>query len=879
MSQEDLIADCARIAQSSRDMLGWINDLENRDLVGLEHKSLVKMVRKTVRRASKLERAAASNMAVSVFGPSQAGKSFLVSVLARPEGGRLVADFDDPDGALDYIREINPEGEGESTGVVTRFTIAKDPTPKGFPIRLTLLSEADIARTIINSFYMDGDQSEVPLEATQLSVHLDLFKGKARQAMPGLDLDDVYEIADYVDATFGRSAYAAALRSFWDEAAIIAPDLDTADRAEFLSILWGGHKALSNLYLELAQSLAELSHAEEVFVGLDALVPRETSIIDVKTLRKGDEESSLSLQTPAGAVVNMDRSRVCALAAELVIPMRDQPSELFAFTDLLDFPGARNRFEQPLAKTLEDVDNALPELLLRGKVAYLFDRYVANQEITSMLLCIPDSNMETLDLPTLVENWISATHGSTPILREQSDCGLFFVLTKFDKHLGDSAAEGGDSTRFERRMQASLIEKFGRSRDSWVGEWHANKPFQNCFWLRNPNYYVDGLLEYDSDKHETGIRDEKRARVSELRDGCLEAPSVQRHFSDPAAAWDAALSLNDGGVQYLTEQLGAVCKPDSKLNQIKAQLSNVSASLRKAMTPFHVSDDIENRVAEKQESASAVIDDLEDVLSRKRFGAMLSALMVDQEVVQNRVSRVPSSVRIDNAMSAAGGSAAAARPTTANIQRPGRPMRPASVQVEASQSREINSAGDVRTMSLEEFQAETAIETWIEALKVFRDATGQRKAHGLGDTAASELTAELIHAVRRIGLSRDIAKGLTGISFGLDVEKQAGPASILSAETINGFVSTLGMNTVALEKRPQVQAADGTMRPVFAPRQPVDRIDTLPEHPRPAAEELWSDWVFALEALFIENAKDGSNGVTNVEQNLKLGRILSGLTA
>lgn len=878
-NQENLITDCARIAQLSRDMLGWINDPENRDLVGLEHKSLVKMVRKSVRRATKLEHAAACNMAVSVFGPSQAGKSFLVSVLARPEGGRLVADFDDPSGALDYIREINPEGEGESTGVVTRFTITKDATPKGFPIKVALLSEADIVRTIINSFYMDGDQSETPLEAAQLSMHLDAFKGKSKSVMPGLDLDDIYEISDYVGATFGRSAYAAALRSFWDEAAVIAPALAIHDRAAFLSILWGGHAPLTELYLGLAQSLAEISHADEVFVGLDALVPRQTSIIDVKTLRKGDQDAALSLHTPGGKVVSMDRSRVCALAAELVIPMRDQPSDLFAFTDLLDFPGARNRFEQPLSKTLEDADTALPELLLRGKVAYLFDRYVADQEITSMLLCIPDSNMETLDLPTLVETWISATHGGTPTLREQSECGLFFVLTKFDKHLGDSAAEGGDSTRFERRMQASLIEKFGRSRDSWVSEWRPNQPFQNCFWLRNPNFYVDGLLDYNGDKRETGIRGEKRERVAELRDGCLQAASVQLHFTDPATAWDAALSLNDGGVRYLTDQLGHVCKPDSKLNQIKIQLSAVSADLRQAMMPFHVSDDIENRVAEKQKAASAVIDDLEAVLSRKRFGAMLAALMVDQETVQSRVSRVPSSVRIDNAMSTAGASVAAAMRPAAHLQRPGKPARPTPVQEREPQAGVSNSGGDVRTMSLEEFQAETAIEAWIEAMKQFRDGTTQRGAYGLGDMAASELIAEMIHGARRVGLSRKIADGLTDISFGLDVEKQAGPASILSAESINAFVAALGMNTVAMEKRPQVQGSDGTTRPVFAPRQSVDRIEILPEHPRPAAEDHWIDWVFALEALFIENAKDGNNGVANVEQNLKLGRILGGMSA
>ena len=56
--------------------------------------------------------------------------------------------------------------------------------------------------------------------------------------------------------------------------------------------------------------------------------------------------------------------------------MREQPHDLFKETDLLDFPGARNRFEVPLAKSLQDPEKNVPQMLLRGKVAYLFDRFI-----------------------------------------------------------------------------------------------------------------------------------------------------------------------------------------------------------------------------------------------------------------------------------------------------------------------------------------------------------------------------------------------------------------------------------------------------------------------------------------------------------------------
>jgi len=882
MTTNSLLADrCARVADLTRQALVWTEDRENAELVGPESRSLTRLMRQSVRRATKLAAAARSRMSVSVFGPSQAGKSFLVSVLARPEGGRLVAKFNGPGGELDYISEINPEGEGESTGLVTRFTMVADPTPEGFPIRLVLLSESDIARTLSNSFFMDGDQGEPMLSAAELGTHVAAFRGRVGPEKPGLSSDDVWDIAEYVSNTFGRTAYAEGLKSFWEDAAAIAPGLSQDDRAQFLAPIWGGHAAFSALYLQLAKALTRIGHAEEVFVGLDALTPRDTSIIDVKALhRLSGGDGPLRLRTKAGQVSELPRAELCALAAELVMPMRDRPSELFDDVDLLDFPGARNRFKKPLSATLSEPDKTIPELLLRGKVAYLFDRYVERQEITSMLLCVPDSNMETVDLPGLVETWISLTHGPRPVDRQNADCILFFVLTKFDKHLGDSAADGGTATRFERRMQASLIEKFGKSRADWVDRWTPDAPFRNCYWLRNPNFYVEGLIEYESSdigQREVRLRAEKIERVQELRNGCLTAPLVQRHFTDPSAAWDAALSLNDGGVGYLTADLARVCKPDSKDRQIRGQLRLVEDGLIQALAPFHVDDDIEKRIETRRASAHAVIDGLEIALTRQKFGALLGALMVDQDVVEDAIARVPPSVRIVAAVNAAQGKGPS-RPGNDGPMRPGRPARPgqaAPLSVESASA--TGEVSGIRALTLEQFQAETAIAAWIDRLKRFRDDARGLEVIGLDPQPAVDLVAELIHAARRTKLATRIADDLSAISFGLSVDRQAHPAAILCAERINSFVGTLGADSVPAEQRPQVSLSDGGTRPAFLLRRCADDVAQLAKQPRRAAEDHWTDWVFTLEAMFIANAMDTDSGTLNMEQNLRIGRILGGL--
>ncbi|MEM9968000.1 MAG: virulence factor SrfC family protein [Pseudomonadota bacterium] len=898
MKNTELSENCDRVAELSREAIDWLSHDENEKLVGKNTAQKVKALRRVTRRARKLARSARTRMSVSVFGPSQAGKSFLVSVMARPENGELFAAYDAPDGTLNYLKEVNPEGQGESTGLVTRFTMAREKTPEGYPIKLTLLSEADIIRTIMNSFFSDGDGSETPPEQEDFASHFKQFSAKAETRTEGLTSDDVLEIGEYVERVFRRSAYADRLKAFWEDAAEIAPRLTVADRAAFFQIAWGNHAPLSELYLRLSSALADLNHASEIYAGLDALVPRETSIIDVKTLRGlsgADVGPPLQILTAEGAQATLDRAALCALAAEMTFPMKEQPSEVFSDVDLLDFPGARNRFDTPLSARLSvgDVGDALRELLLRGKVAYLFDRYVENQEITSMLLCIPGSNMDTVSLPGLVENWIALTHGDTPATRVNIDPVLFFVLTKFDELLIDSGADGGAQTRFTRRMEASLLEKFTQGSDNWVEEWTPGNAFKNCFWLRNPKYPAEAVINYE-DGFEVSLRTDKAARLAELKAGCIAAPFVERHFANPADAWEAAMSLNDGGVHYLTQALTRVAKPDNKIRQINAQLRRLITDVAGELQEYFVSDDVEKRISEKRQSAARIIDGIEMIYNHHRFGTFLRALMVDQDQIETLIARIPGTVRI----ATRGAVAPAADQTKApwgdapkavgGLARPSGLARPQGLAQQTSPaniasngvaaSPKTTDPAETRALSMAEFQAETALSTWSEGLRRLRDGGQSTENLGLDDAALSDLSLELLHAARRTGMFSRLVTLLEQTNFGLSAADQAPPAAIICAEEINHFVSTLGAEQMPDNERPKTETPNGELRPVFGPRVSAETADTLPAEIYPSENEYTTDWIFALEAMVVANAKDGSNGTVNVEQNLKLGQILTGLT-
>ena len=72
------------------------------------------------------------------------------------------------------------------------------------------------------------------------------------------------------------------------------------------------------------------------------------------------------------------------------------------------------------------------------------------------------------------------------------------------------------------------------------------------------------------------------------------------------------------------------------------QLDQIVADITRSMAPFHVSDDVEQRITEKQEAASRVIDDLE--LAADQFAELCKADLWPRLVFGVRDSVTPSEV-------------------------------------------------------------------------------------------------------------------------------------------------------------------------------------------------------------------------------------------
>lgn len=848
MAGNSLIAACEDTAQAAQEALAWVANPLNDPRIGQERTFFERTLRRGAYQARRLALSVERPMCIGVFGPSQAGKSYLVSVLAR-KGDTLTAVFDDtarPE--VDFITEINPYGEKEATGLVTRFSVHKVVTPPGFPVALRLLTQTDILKILANAYFFDGDQQdEKPLSPADIDAHVARLEARAGTGYADtLREEDIWDVEEYFQRQIRRTE-AKVFNPYWERMARAAPRLQIPERAALFSILWGRHQPFTDLYLVLVGALARLGFAEEAFCPIESLTPAATGILNVETLAGLGSPSGgeLTVATRAGTSIALPRPVVTALAAELRILLKETPWPFFEHTDLLDFPGYRGRTLHNLGKYLAEAKgNALKELFLRGKVDYLFQRYTAEQELTSMLLCLRPSNLDVTTLPAVIEEWIAATHGGSAEARQGRPTLLFFLLTMFDQHLAEKAGDEGvdPGLRFQARLEASLLKPFAKTAESWPLRWEADSAFQNCFWIRNPNYKAEGIIEYEG-RSELRVLPRKVARIAELREAYLRVPEVVAHFRDPARAFDEVMRLNDGGISYLAEHLAQVCKAGMKPAQVASRLKDLRHQLIELLGRHFIPTDSEQRLAERLAIAEQVIADFENSIERQSFGSFLRGLCVDRGRLADAIYEIRTHGNADDAK-------AAAQPE---------PQKRISLLDIVKKTDKTNGAALAapprQTSSASGAMARCAMEVWSQILHEVSDDKAFASSIGVSSTSLKEVATELIASSRRLALEGAIRDSLDGISFIETAEQSAAKATVVAERHINRFVTSL---EVSPSSRPAAFDASGIgVQPVNFQLGFIERwVTTFYEHVK-------------LNALSVDGL------VHDPEQNARLGQLLT----
>lgn len=829
-----------------------------------DRREFKRSLRNSRREFSRLKRAATRPMCVAVFGPSQVGKSYLINSLSRREGRSIAVRFGDQE--FDFLSELNPEGEGtEATGLVSRFTTKVTESPEGFPVEVRLHSLSDIIKIIANTYFLDFNvavEASCTVSEEEISEEIESArKSRGAEGRGELDEDGVLDIKEYVEERFHGRRTEEMLRTtgFWDDFASMASQIGTLETERLVEIIWGRNPRLTELFRLVRDALQKVEFSQIAHCEIGALKPRNKSIINIDSLDQlgMTETETVRVRLQSGKVRELGRAEMTAIISELILTLSEKPADYFDHADLLDFPGYRPRFELQPAKMQEYLErpDAFRELFRRGKVDYLFDSYRREQEITALLLCLSKGNQDVHAIPPLVDRWVKETHGATPKLRQHKDVALFVVKTKFDLYFPDSEGADADSGEaWKKAIGSEHIEFLGRAGD-WPTTWTPERPFTNLFWIRNPAMKNYGLLDYDKETNrEIGLRDPDR--VDAFRRAYLAEPTVQSHIADPLAAFDAALTLEDGGVSYLAEKLSPVCNPNIKFSQIETRLSASADRLLTRLKEHHVSDDREEETKKRNDAAQNAVNLIITFAESERFGHLIDMMQVDRMVMKRALAQVKRSGKSGQKF-APRRSAAGSRAAINSLIGRSDVSRVAETPEDRSQ-----------------VGARSALHVWSrEAL-----AQVEKPLHHIGVDPAPDvfrnLIQEILQAAERVKLESHIAKrirDLTSDTFSDEVFLDL--QSTISSEEINEFVWTLGYRSVPPEERPRLGGAEG--EPIFKDRMVSSEDIDIDFENDGHINTTVASWCVAYLDLVEMNISGPSGGPANPESNKKLGSIIS----
>ncbi|MBB3103009.1 putative virulence factor [Azomonas macrocytogenes] len=849
----------------------------------------LRRVRNTARRLGSVS---TLPMTVGFFGLSQAGKSYLISTLAAGVNGKLETDFGER--RLDFIEHVNPPGGGkEATGLVTRFSRTARPGPDDFPLELKLFTEVELAKVLANSFFNDFNTEKVQYGYNETAIRQLLRElDKRRQLKPvaGVSEDDVVALWDYLQGSFPGSLSPLS-NYYWPLAVELAPYLALEDRAHLFSIFWGEIGELSEAYLAFARTLSSLGNAHKVFAPLEALVrtngqgglSQADSIMNVDMLERLGKASDqqIGVRPWVGGElkpeVQLSLAQLAALTAELVFPLVEPTSEpLFEEVDLLDFPGYRGRLN---VESLDDVrravssDEASPvaQLILRGKVAYLFERYTDSQEMNVLIVCTPSNKQsDVTSVGPVLSRWIDRTQGETPEQRARRKPGLLWAITMFDMRIGSDLDKGEDLLRMGwgsgGMMKMTMLERFGQY--AWLQDWSDGQPFDNTFLVRKPRMKVTFLDLQDG--QEVAIHKAACSSLELMRRTFTEDETVNRHVRDAEQAWDAMLALNDGGMGRISAYLRQVALHGVKLERIREQLDDVLHLLDNRLGHWFQAEG-----AGELEKKRKIAQQISNAIWPRRFllGELLQRMQLPDDALRTLYLHVgeeydePATGETEASSSGAINLGAGGSDDTFDLFGDNRPA------IAVASSAPPVTGSDARF-------AQAVLREWISHLRHIPEDVLLMTYLGFDKSAIEALVDELITGASRLDLQQRLLQAIVSTEqIGTKREQLAGRQVLTAKIMLADFIGWLGFVELPLELRPDSRILPDGKLFQAPPEVAPGKLPLLPEKPQEHTRQYVGDWLVALARIAEDNAGHSAGREITPEQNEALGKILATLHA
>ncbi|TDT59542.1 hypothetical protein DFO53_1125 [Enterobacter sp. AG5470] len=401
-------------AKTTQALTAWIN--ENRLLSPLlddDADALLARLTTAAAEESALKEAEDAPCTIGLYGHSQAAKAHLLNALCGTGNGRL--NVRPGDKTLDYFTHINP-GHG-LTSMALRFSPRTSGMDESFPLRLRILSEAELVQVFIAHA-----RQQPELRAVDKSVIEDRVAKwrtlRQPNAVPGISALEIGAIA-----RFWRSVVPSSLQhmddALWHQFASLLPSLDLTARASAWSLLWGEQQELTQQWLSLAHTLHQTGNASELAAPLSVLVdnfalptdgfltPAEHRSEEIQDDVVVHPWSNDQLQN----AVSVPLATLALITRELVLPVENS---VLPSVDILDIPAPGPQEGQ---------------LLWRSKCRWLLDNYRQRLQPDVLMICNATAERAATGVTArALLNWVKETQSG----QETALPGLVWAITPQD---------------------------------------------------------------------------------------------------------------------------------------------------------------------------------------------------------------------------------------------------------------------------------------------------------------------------------------------------------------------------------------------------------------------------------------------------------------
>lgn len=632
-----------------------------------------------------LANAEESNAGIAAFGNSQVGKSYLMNCILKDNNKPFMIEY--PDGEYNFIDTINPIGEGaEATGVVTRFSAyTKHPELYNikYPIRFRSYNVKDVIITLCDAYFNDFRDFEMWGEGELIEMCDELYERYSAaqpQSVYPLSADDILDMKAYFKRHINNAQVYSTKTPFFDKIALIIDRVPIADYVGIFGVLWYKNPQFNKLFNTCIGILQRLRFEEYLYLPISAVMHgglKEDTIMSVSCLKLLYDSKGANYTTEVfsgdgrnfKSLGKFTKSELCTVCAEVVIKIREQfvssvgeydfrdidmdvashltsgkiSMSILNRCDLLDFPGARAR-EDLLLEKLESDNEELMYALLRGKVAYLFNRYNEEKTINILLYCHHNKNLEATQMQHLLREWIYEYIGDTPekraaLISKTGVSPLFHIGTMWNMNLcnPDNAELGTTENAIKTRWSSRFVEILAGQcfhNDVWMKNWDGvGRPFNNSYMLRDFKF-SDTIYDGYKATGKEGKMLIDRDYYNRMRRLFCESNNEHHFFADPALAWDVSASVGNDGSLYIIEQLSKVAEAISaaRETQIAEQTAIAGNNCYKILAEYFKSSDVDELLESNLRKANGIFREIEfsSQTDPEYFGHLLQALQLTE---------------------------------------------------------------------------------------------------------------------------------------------------------------------------------------------------------------------------------------------------------